>query len=152
MKNNILIWSRSIWRLCLKHRRIILALLVLGGCFYWFEWRPAEIKKECSYVPYKVEAVTELTQETIDKEKADLDACVRKYPTIVTKGVPVDINRPSGRLGEYFDSLTSEKMATQCESMPNSYGEIARSASPARIEYRDANLSEYNFCLHSRGL
>lgn len=26
---------------------IILALVVLAGAFYWYEWRPSQIRKEC---------------------------------------------------------------------------------------------------------
>ncbi len=32
-----------------KYKLIILITLVfLGGCFYWFELRPIQIKKECA--------------------------------------------------------------------------------------------------------
>jgi len=27
---------------------IILALLVLGASFYWYQWRPSQIRKECA--------------------------------------------------------------------------------------------------------
>ena len=26
----------------------VIILLILGGAFYWFEWRPTQIRKECS--------------------------------------------------------------------------------------------------------
>ncbi|KKU81028.1 MAG: hypothetical protein UY07_C0027G0009 [Parcubacteria group bacterium GW2011_GWA1_47_8] len=26
---------------------IILILVVLGGAFYWYEWRPTQIRKDC---------------------------------------------------------------------------------------------------------
>ena len=29
---------------------IIIALLVLGVAFYWYEWRPIQIRKECSRI------------------------------------------------------------------------------------------------------
>ena len=138
MKNRILTWSRGLWRFCIKHRFVILVILVLGACFYWFEWRPTEIKKECSYVPYKIEAITELTQETIDKEKADFDACVTKNPSPPIKGLFSDI---------FIDSISAV-----CSKMPRGYGETPRNASPARIEYREAYPAEYTFCLHSHGL
>lgn len=28
---------------------IIIILAVLGGAFYWFEWRPSQIRKECYF-------------------------------------------------------------------------------------------------------
>jgi len=27
---------------------ILLGILILGFIFYWFEWRPAQIRKECA--------------------------------------------------------------------------------------------------------
>lgn len=27
---------------------ILIATIILGFAFYWFEWRPAQIKKECN--------------------------------------------------------------------------------------------------------
>lgn len=27
---------------------IVVILAVLGGAFYWFQWRPSEIRKECA--------------------------------------------------------------------------------------------------------
>ncbi len=29
---------------------IIVVILILSGLFYWFEWRPRSIKKDCSFV------------------------------------------------------------------------------------------------------
>ena len=26
---------------------IIIILAILGGAFYWFQWRPSQIRKEC---------------------------------------------------------------------------------------------------------
>lgn len=30
-----------------QHNIVILILVILGITFYWYEWRPSEIKKEC---------------------------------------------------------------------------------------------------------
>jgi len=27
---------------------IVIVLVVFGGLFYWFQWRPSQIRKECS--------------------------------------------------------------------------------------------------------
>jgi len=27
---------------------ILIVIIILGIAFYWFEWRPAQIRKECS--------------------------------------------------------------------------------------------------------
>ncbi len=136
MKGNILILKQNLLKLCDKYKIIILILLILGVCFYWYEWLPSKIKKECSFVPYHVDGITELTQETIDRQKIDFDNCVNDHPTII----------------ENFKSFYFEKIDSGCSSMPRGYGEVPRRASPPRTDYRKASQREYDFCLHSRGL
>jgi hypothetical protein len=31
---------------------IVLVIAILGGWFYWFQWRPTQIRKDCSYRTY----------------------------------------------------------------------------------------------------
>lgn len=33
---------------------IILILAVLAGAFYWYEWRPTQIRKECNQKSYNI--------------------------------------------------------------------------------------------------
>ena len=30
---------------------ILILVAILGGTFYWFQWRPTQIRKECSIYP-----------------------------------------------------------------------------------------------------
>ncbi len=30
-----------------KYKWLILVIVLIGGYFYWYEWRPAEIRKRC---------------------------------------------------------------------------------------------------------
>ena len=30
-----------------KYWWIIFILIIIGGAFYWFQWRPSQIRKEC---------------------------------------------------------------------------------------------------------
>lgn len=42
----------------MKNQLVIVALIVtalLGGAFYWYEWRPSQIKKECHEVAKRLE-------------------------------------------------------------------------------------------------
>lgn len=34
---------------------VVIILIVIGGTFYWFQWRPAEIRKNC----YRINLGTE---------------------------------------------------------------------------------------------
>lgn len=29
--------------------KILILIVILGGMFYWFEWRPSEIRKSCAH-------------------------------------------------------------------------------------------------------
>ncbi len=31
-----------------KYWWIIIVILIIGGVFYWFQWRPGQIRKECN--------------------------------------------------------------------------------------------------------
>ena len=32
----------------MKYILILVSILIVGGWFYWFQWKPAEIRKECN--------------------------------------------------------------------------------------------------------
>ena len=53
---------------------IILIILIIGGAFYWYEWRPAQINKEC-LKKMKV-AVAGKDVSTIDAQRW-LDICIK---------------------------------------------------------------------------
>jgi len=45
---------------------IITLFILLGGTFYWFQWRPTEIKKEC-YIEAKEKAISLLGKKVADE-------------------------------------------------------------------------------------
>lgn len=50
---------------------LVTLLFISGAVFYWYEWRPAKIKHDCSWVKRHQDAIPAkpgLTQEEIDKE------------------------------------------------------------------------------------
>ncbi len=47
---------------------VIILLLLVGSLFYWFEWRPSNIRKECK--AYVLESKLSLTNEV---ERASLN-------------------------------------------------------------------------------
>lgn len=131
---------KHIWHFLLQYKVAVLCVLIVAAGFYWFQWRPSEIKKECSYTPRIVAAVPELYQAQIDAERAAYDSCVKAHPSkpLTTDG----------------DSLWGGIMVTDtaCKNLPTGYGETAHPASPAKTVYDPANTATYNFCLHAHGL
>jgi len=51
---------KNLFKICL----IIIILAIIGGAFYWYEWRPSQIRKSC--------------QEKIEKQDKELFADVVK--------------------------------------------------------------------------
>lgn len=37
-----------------KNRWLILAVVIIAAAFYWYEWRPSIIEKECSSVAFRM--------------------------------------------------------------------------------------------------
>jgi hypothetical protein len=116
----------------------VLIVLILGGSFYWFQLRPAEIKTECSWVPQYVAAVPGVTQEQIDAQQTAYNNCVKKYPTKCGTGQV------------YLGSICH--VAPQCAGMPTGYDEDPHAAVPAQTTYIPTDEATYTFCLQSHGL
>jgi hypothetical protein len=62
---------------------ILITLLILGTTFYWFSWRPTEIRKECSqkemsYVYYPTSESNRPVGDAVDLNYEYLK-CVRYY-------------------------------------------------------------------------
>lgn len=70
MKN----WLKQNW-----FKAYLLAIIVVmaGGVFYWFEWRPAKIRHDCSWVKRHADAASEITQKQHDECIANLTSSER---------------------------------------------------------------------------
>jgi predicted negative regulator of RcsB-dependent stress response len=44
MNEKTKIWFQNNW---FKVGLLIFLIISIGGAFYWYEWRPSEIRKEC---------------------------------------------------------------------------------------------------------
>ena len=101
---------------------IIVIVFIAVGYFYWFQLRPAQIKHECSWTKRHSDAVPGITQEQRDKCEAD--------------------RAEQAKTGTaWIDSLNNLD-----------YCDIPRPVVPAKDWWGPANGSEYNFCLHEKGL
>jgi len=113
-----------------RMRVLILVCLILGGSFYWFQYRPMEIKKECSWIEKHTEAIPEVTQAEIDQAKIDFPSCEKTYP------------KSAGLL---FQSITCWKLETLASGSPHP-------TVPSKTYSVPADPTQYSFCLHSHGL
>lgn len=55
---------------------ILIAIVILVGAFYWYEWRPSSIRKHCSRSVY--EAIRETGADSSGYEKV-YKICLSKY-------------------------------------------------------------------------
>ncbi|MFC1789491.1 hypothetical protein ACFLYY_00765 [Patescibacteria group bacterium] len=59
-----------------KYWWVIIIILILAGCFYWFQWRPIQIRKEC------VIEVQKLIKDEVGFSSSDIlflyDFCIYK--------------------------------------------------------------------------
>lgn len=105
---------------------LVIACGMLGGAFYWYQLRPAQIRHDCSWTKVHQEMRPALTQAEIDienKEKSNKDC------------------GPAPSNGLDF-----------CRMLKDTPSRQPQGAAPASDYYRQANDSEYKFCLHDKGL
>jgi len=58
-----------------KHKNlVILALVIIGLAFYWYEWRPVQIKKEC-WAKTK-EAIEQSSNKSASDVETFLNVCL----------------------------------------------------------------------------
>ena len=46
---------------------LVIFLFIIGSTLYWFEWRPAQIRHNCSWIKRHSDAKSEITQEQYNK-------------------------------------------------------------------------------------
>ena len=101
----------------------IVILFVLGLAFYWYEWRPTQIRHDCSWVKRHADAIP----ARLGKTKEEFDKCEEEL-----------VNNPNVRF-PYLEALS------KC-------GPTAEPAQPEKNWWEEANKNEYDFCIHEKGL
>lgn len=125
---------------------IFILLCVLGGSFYWFEYRPTEIRKSCSYVKVIIPEVQEVTKSESERSKEENTSCKKE---IVSSGNCTDID---SRHSDLFD-VEAFKRWLDCEGCDSEHPfKEQTSYQPSREEYREASEEEYEKCLRSNGI
>jgi hypothetical protein len=107
---------------------IISVLIIIISIFYWYEIRPSQIMKECSWMKVVKPAKEAVTKEEAGKNKKIYEECM---------------NQVRGLAG--WEKLNN---STECD-----YDRISeREYVPEEVYYEKASKDEYNFCIHANGL
>ena len=107
---------------------LIIGIAIAGGAFYWFQWRPTRIKHDCSWVEGHSDAISEVTQ-------GQYDECYN--------GCRI---RAEASGIESFDGKILHISSFPCScNQPHP-------ALPAKDWWEKASKTEYDFCIHEKGL
>ena len=133
----------------MKNKKLlILALLILmGSLFYWFQYRPAQIKHDCSWVK-------------------EVEAAIPSYPAMTEnqlkqKGIVTNCSVSDDSQTKTLDTFsTAEEVINQrrqelCLEQNQKIVELyrkPRNAVPEKEHWRKATNEEYKFCLRDKGL
>ncbi len=111
-----------------KRLTAVILFVLLFSWFYWYEYRPAKIKKDCSWVEEIRLAQPTITQEDVRASQLEYDDCI-------------NINKGRGDLNHRlaFD-LCPNLLKQEAPAIPESKS------------YRKALSREYEFCIHEKGL
>lgn len=127
---------------------IVITILfgLLGGAFYWFEYRPTQIRKSCSYVKVIIPEVQEVTLEESEDTKVANRRCKQE---IVSSGNCSDIDS-SHSVTWGWEAFS--KWA-ECESCNGKFPiKEQTSYQPSREEYKEALEEDYQRCLRNNGI
>lgn len=105
---------------------IIITLILILGIFYWFQIRPTNIKKDCSWTKEVLPADVGVTKEQAEVNKRIYDKCIASnWECTLPSGL--------GRVGLWRDSTE-------------------RPPQPEREEISEATKNEYDSCLRKHGI
>lgn len=107
-------------------------LVVFAGLFYWYEYRPTEIRRECSWSPYSIPAKE--ASAGVTKEEA-VTRCLQNLS---------DFSK------EFTNDASWESFNRQ--ACMKSEAEPPRPAELERTAWRQATDKEYTQCLRNNGL
>jgi len=129
---------------------IPLFVVIGGGLFYWYEYRPSRIKHDCSWVKYmeggQVERPT-LSENEL-KEKGLLKDCMKLKEQ--SEKIPA-ANSYSAKLLNETIQKESDNCLADNKWLIEDY-KSTKPAVPSMEKWRQATSQEYQFCLHDKGL
>lgn len=138
-----------------KYSKIVIPLgvvsfIILGGLFYWYEYRPSRIKHDCSWVKFTEGGQAErpaLTEAEL-KAKGLLKDCAKLKEQ--SERIPAANSFSTKLLDEAIQKESDNCLADNkwtVEDYKTTKPEI-----PSKEKWREATSQEYQFCLHDKGL
>lgn len=129
-----------------KAPMILLVIFLISSLFYWFQYRPATIRHDCSWVKKHKNAVSARYAQTIyDVPKTTLDDLKKKNTIDKCAWESGSI----GLLNEWLDH------GKECQDKNNIIIrdlKIMMPAEQAKNWWIKATKEQYQFCLHDKGL
>lgn len=117
-------------KLIKENKNVVIVVIVISGLlFYWFQLRPSNIKKSCSWITETIPADAGITKEQAEVNKKTYEECLASNWKCVRTKEQLNL----GRIGLERDGV---------ERMPQ----------PETEETRDATKKEYDLCLRQNGL
>lgn len=121
----------------------VIVLTVLGGLFYWFEYRPTEIKKNCSYTYFSIPEVKAVSREEAQSSKLANELCKEQ----------IEISLPEyTQWKEGFDTRAVDQWVKESECNREYPIKEETEYQPQKDSRRDATKEEYEKCLRRSGI
>lgn len=117
----------------------ILIFVLVVGVFYWFAYRPARIKHNCSWVRMVSPAtpiIPAITKDEASNSQLEYNKCVASE------------SKPENNQGVGYRSMWAD---FACGHLLKKESPIVPAKSE-QVWYRKANKTEYDFCIHESGL
>ena len=73
MEDKIKNWLNQNW---LKSLIVVAIIFLVGGCFYWYAYRPSKIRHDCSWIKRHTNAVSAKKGAS---GETDITKCLEKY-------------------------------------------------------------------------
>lgn len=108
---------------------LILIIAFVGSAFYWFSWKPAQIRHNCSWIKMHEDAIP---------AKPFVPAPSKEEIKASQKAIN-DCEARGGIFCGMFRIVETSSQSAQPER-------------PAKDWLREATRAEYDFCIHEKGL
>lgn len=125
---------------------IAFLLIILSLSFYWFAWRPTQIKHDCSWIKWARAAVPARPAMTANevKEKGLLKDCT--LPTPKPNKISIEVEKFWADL-----NIPPETCEQSNKKVIDEYSKPSE-AIPAKEGRKKSTDEEYKFCLRDKGL
>ena len=137
---------------------IVSTLLFSGVLFYWFEYRPMQIRHGCSWIKKTIAekpADPGITNDEVNQSKKNFEQCKQENKYNIAQKIEKDKSNKFGELSLEFakkEGVSEEDFTARsfCDR-PKEY-QAPKPIEPAHDNWRQSEDFEYKFCLRDKGL